>query len=177
MVATPRLIAIGGLSGSGKSTLARDLTKRVAARVLRSDVIRKELMGVAETTRLGPTGYGPTITAEVYATLFDRARTAVTAGQSVILDAVFSKQHERERAEALAQELGVPFCGLWLDVPLAVALARIEARTDDASDATPRVRIMQEERLERPVLWTHLMGAEDSAVMLVEQALQQLKPI
>jgi predicted kinase len=99
----------------------------------------------------------------------------VTAGQSVILDAVFSKQHERERAEALAQDLGVPFCGLWLEVPLAVALARIEARTDDASDATARVRIMQEERLERPVLWTHLMGADACSETLVAQALQRIK--
>ena len=42
-----RLIAIGGLSGTGKSTLAAALAPCLGARVLRSDVIRKRLFGVA----------------------------------------------------------------------------------------------------------------------------------
>ena len=57
----PCLIAIGGLSGSGKSTLARRLAPFVGAApgalIVRSDVIRKTLLGVSPLTRLGPEGY------------------------------------------------------------------------------------------------------------------------
>ena len=41
--------------------------------------------------------------------------------------------------EALAQRVGVPFRGVWLDVAKEVAQARVAARTADASDATPQV--------------------------------------
>ena len=174
----PLLIAIGGLSGSGKSTLARALAPRLQAIVLRSDVIRKELMGVAETERLGPGGYTREMTEQVYDTLFDRAQKALvpdapaSAGQTVILDAVFSKQHERERAEALARDAGVPFYGLWLEVPSSLAASRIEGRSGDASDATVRVREMQEQRLETPILWEHLRGPELSLEALMEKIFQ-----
>jgi len=52
-----RLIAIGGLSGSGKSTLAAALAPAIGARVLRSDVIRKRLFGVAPETPLPASAY------------------------------------------------------------------------------------------------------------------------
>src|SRR5262249_5530613 len=52
----PRLVAIGGLSGTGKSTLAYglapDLGATPGARVVRSDIVRKRLMGVAPEVRL-----------------------------------------------------------------------------------------------------------------------------
>ena len=60
-------------------------------------------------------------------------------GHSVVLDAVFARPDERDAAEALAHKLGVPFEGLWLDVPKEVAQARVAARRADASDATPAV--------------------------------------
>jgi predicted kinase len=71
--------------------------------------------------------------------MFRRAERALRAGHSVVLDAVFAKPEERGAAEALALELGVPFEGLWLDVPKEVAQARVAARRGDASDATPAV--------------------------------------
>src|SRR5207244_1263522 len=52
-----RLVAIGGLSGTGKSTLAAALAPSLGARVLRSDVIRKQLFGVALETRLPAGAY------------------------------------------------------------------------------------------------------------------------
>jgi predicted kinase len=57
----------------------------------------------------------------------------------VVLDAMFAKVEERRMAEALAARVGVPFEGLWLDVPKEVAQARVAARRGDASDATPDV--------------------------------------
>src|SRR5579872_2823633 len=42
----PCLILVGGLPGSGKSTLARGLAEKGSFRVIRSDVVRKELAGI-----------------------------------------------------------------------------------------------------------------------------------
>src|SRR3546814_17867879 len=57
----PRLVAIGGLSGSGKSTLAASLAHELGrapgARILRSDVLRKRLAGVAPETSLDDSRY------------------------------------------------------------------------------------------------------------------------
>src|SRR5690606_8417690 len=48
----PCLVAVGGLSGTGKTTLARALAPRIGAAPgalhLRSDVLRKQMAGVAE---------------------------------------------------------------------------------------------------------------------------------
>ena len=65
-----RLIAIGGVSGTGKSTLAAGLAPelglRPGARVLRSDVHRKLLLGVDPETRLPASGYSREVTDRVY---------------------------------------------------------------------------------------------------------------
>ena len=103
---------------------------------LRSDLERKSLFAAAETDRLGPEHYEADVTAQVYDRLLGKARIALDAGRAVVVDAVFSKRHERDAAEALARDLGVPFHGLWLQSAPEVLIARVDARTGDASDAT-----------------------------------------
>src|SRR5690606_22890961 len=60
----PRLVAIGGLSGTGKSTIARlvghCLGRAPGARILRSDVLRKRLVGVPPETALSTDAYTST---------------------------------------------------------------------------------------------------------------------
>ena len=83
--------------------------------------------------------YSLEASAKVYAAFMARAERVLRAGQSVVLDAVFAREPERAAAEALAAKLGVPFQGIWLDVPKDVAQQRVAARKADASDATPEV--------------------------------------
>lgn len=139
----PRLVAIGGLSGTGKSTLARLLGARLGrppgARILRSDVFRKRLAGVAPETRLPPAHYTAQSDAETYEALFESADDHLACGTSVILDAVFMSRSERDVAEMLALRHRVPFVGIWLDAPERDRIARVEARANDASDATVEV--------------------------------------
>jgi predicted kinase len=141
--APPRLLAVGGLSGSGKTTTALRLAPKIGrtpgAVVVRSDVERKRLAGIALEERMPSGSYTPDASAKAYAAMLDRAERALRAGHSVVLDAVFAKPAERDAAEELAGKLGVPFEGLWLDVPKDVAQARVAARKGDASDATPAV--------------------------------------
>jgi hypothetical protein len=140
---SPVLLAVGGLSGSGKSTLAHDLAPELGAvpgaRVLRSDVLRKRLMGVPPTTPLPEAAYAPEVTERVYATLRREARDALAAGHGVIVDAVFARESERNAVAEVARELGVPFHGFWLEAPAEILEARLAARRGDASDATPAV--------------------------------------
>ncbi|MBI3198559.1 MAG: AAA family ATPase [Rhodospirillales bacterium] len=141
--APPRLLAVGGLSGSGKSTLALKLAPKIGrmpgAVVVRSDVERKREAGVALEDRMPVGSYTPEASAKVYAAFMARAERVLRAGHSVVLDAVFAKPAERAAAEALAGRVGVPFQGIWLDVPKQVAQERVAARKGDASDATPEV--------------------------------------
>jgi uncharacterized protein len=141
--APPKLMAIGGLSGSGKTTtalrLAPGIGRTPGAVVVRSDVERKRLTGIALEERMPAGSYTPDASATTYAVMLERAERGLRAGHSVVLDAVFAKPDERDAAEALARKVGVPFEGLWLDVPKEVAQARVAARKGDASDATPAV--------------------------------------
>jgi len=141
--APPRLLAVGGLSGSGKTTHALAIAPRIGrvpgAVVVRSDVERKRLAGVALQERMPAGSYTPEASAKVYAAMLERAERVLRAGHSVVLDAVFAQPGERHTAEALAAKVAVPFEGVWLDVPKDVAQARVAARTGDASDATPAV--------------------------------------
>ncbi len=135
----PRLLAIGGLSGSGKTTiamqLAPDTDRAPGAVVVRSDVERKRLSGITLTERLPAGSYTQEASDAVYARVLAQAAQTLAAGQSVIVDAVFSKPAERDAVAALGRRLGVPFAGLWLDIARDVALQRVSDRRGDASDA------------------------------------------
>jgi predicted kinase len=86
-----------------------------------------------------PGSYTADAAARVYAAFMARAERVLRAGYSVVLDAVFAREDERTAAEALALKVGVPFEGIWLDVPKEVAQARVAGRKADASDATAAV--------------------------------------
>lgn len=156
----PRLIAVGGLSGTGKSVLARALSGNVpplpGAVVLRSDVARKRLHGVADTERLPATAYTAEVTEGVYRGLAERAAHILKQGHSVIVDAVFSKPEERDAIESVAAGLGIPFHGLFLTADLATRIARVAGRTADASDATPEIVRQQQSYAQGVIGWTSI---------------------
>ncbi|MGB7973646.1 MAG: AAA family ATPase, partial [Roseiarcus sp.] len=100
--APPRLVAVGGLSGVGKSALAHalapDIGRAPGALWLRSDVERKAMFGIEETGRLPASAYASDVTRFVYERLIAKARIALRAGQSVLLDATFAAAAERSAA-------------------------------------------------------------------------------
>jgi aminoglycoside phosphotransferase family enzyme/predicted kinase len=144
----PVLLAVGGLSGTGKSVLARamaaDLEPAPGAVVLRSDLERKALCGSNEDERLPDTAYAPQVTARVFAIMADKARRALAAGHSAIVDAVFAKPEERALMEQSAAALGTPFHGLFLHTDLGTRIARVGGRGHDASDADAEIARRQE---------------------------------
>ena len=168
----PRLVAVGGLSGTGKTGLARRLAPGMGAPPgalhLRSDVLRKRLAGVAETTRLPPESYSPAASQRVYGALMERAEAGLAAGLAVVLDAVFARPEEREALTALARRLGVPFAGLWLEGPRELLEARVAARRGDASDATAAVVRAQQGYDLGAIAWTRLEAAQAPTKLAAE---------
>jgi len=80
---------------------------------LRVDVLRKEMAQISplehrfETFHRGI--YSPDFSRETYQALFDRARSFLDGGKSVILDGPFKKRTARTTARGLAQETQADF--------------------------------------------------------------------
>ena len=167
---SPRLVAVGGLSGSGKSTVARALAPITGpapgAIHLRSDAIRKRLAGVAPETPLPPAAYTPDRSARVYAALVSESRQAVSAGYSVVADAVFGRPEEAQAIEDVAREMACPFDGIWLTAPLPELTRRVAARSGDASDAGADVVEQQARTLAAPDGWTVVASERSPAASL-----------
>jgi predicted kinase len=155
-----RLIAVGGISGTGKSTLARDLAPGLGpvpgAIVIRSDIIRKQLMRVPETVRLPQEAYASAVTERVYRRIEELAHTCLMAGYPVIADAVYGTEVERQGIAQIAKTLDVSFAGLWLHAPTDVLEARLGKRQGDASDATIKVCTTNSNLLK--LLWAGLVS-------------------
>jgi predicted kinase len=130
----PVLVAIAGLPGAGKSTLAAAIAaERGWARVDR-DAIRAAMFP----------GYPPSLarTRAAFRTVLLAAELHLVEGRSCVLDGMtLGRAADRERVAALAARHGAAFALLWLDVPAAVARARIAVDLATAqhlaSDRTP----------------------------------------
>lgn len=156
----PRLVAVGGLSGTGKTRLARDLAPHLppvpGAVHIRSDEVRKALFGRAPLEHLPAAAYAPEVGDQVYGAMLDIAGTCLSAGHSVLLDATWLDSDDRGRVEELATGLGVSSAAVWLSAPTGTLLARVAARTNDASDADEAVVKKQLESDPGPLDWVRI---------------------
>lgn len=123
----PAVVVVCGLPGAGKSTVARHVADRVDGLLLRTDVVRKELFSDPD--------YSTAESMRTYDEVFERARRTVEAGRSVVLDGTFREQSYRDRAERVAEAVGVGFRLVRVECEEDVVEERIAARTDDPSDA------------------------------------------
>ncbi len=173
----PTLAAVGGLSGSGKSTQAKVVAPLLPGSaggvVLRSDVMRKTMLGKAETERLGPEGYSREMSGRVYEALRSTAAKLLAAGHSVVVDAVHANEAERTAIAAVAAAADADFTGLWFTAELETMAARIEKRTHDASDATVEVLRQQSGYDLGDLTWRRIStdGSKEQTSRLVREAL------
>ncbi len=121
------VIVVCGLPGVGKSTVSKAIAEAVDGEVLRTDVVRQEIVE------------NPVYTAEekrrVYEELFDRARDHLQGGRTVVLDGTYRRRTYRDRARELAADLDARFELVNVRCDEAVVEDRIEAREGDASEA------------------------------------------
>jgi predicted kinase len=139
----PCLLLVGGLPGAGKTTLAADLANAAGCEVIRSDVVRKELAGVAEndtqTAAFDQGIYSPEWTERTYAECLLRAEAMLFEGRRVIVDASFRDEQQRRRFLEAAARWGVPPRFINCQADPSLIRQRLANRTGDASDADWRI--------------------------------------
>lgn len=148
-IGRPWLIVVRGLMGTGKSTLSRRLTDSVAAELLQTDAIRREVLGASPMDATFNSGhYRAEQRAAVYNELLRRAESILSDGQSVVVDGTFLAMHTRSEAAALAERVGARFALLECRCDDAIAEQRISARMhekSDLSEARPELYRLQRE--------------------------------
>ena len=145
--APPQIILIGGLSGAGKSTQARHLAPQMGgaagAVILRSDAIRKRILGYGEYDRLPAEAYSPNVDLKVSDHILMLSEVLMKAGQVVIVDATFRNPVLQTRIRNLAREMDIPLKAYWLNVPQTERARRVALRHDDVSDADVKIVLSQ----------------------------------
>ncbi|MGE0710678.1 MAG: AAA family ATPase [Planctomycetota bacterium] len=101
----PALVLVTGLPGTGKSTLAARLHAR-GFEWVRSDLVRKELAGIAPTARGGPEIYTREFGDRTYEECRARAERVLARGGRVVVDACFAREDERQSFLATARRRG-----------------------------------------------------------------------
>lgn len=95
------LFVLVGFQGVGKSTVAQTIARRTGATIISSDAVRAELFPDSQ--------YTLEETARVFEELYARAEKNLREQKSVVLDAMFMKQHERKSASTVARNTGAHF--------------------------------------------------------------------
>lgn len=147
----PILMLTAGMIGSGKSYQARHLAARLGAEVIRTDVLRKEMLHIAPAEKhleaFGQGIYSGDITRLTYEKALKLACEKISQVKPVIIDASFKSRADRASAAALAAKLGVPFYVIECVCPDDVVKTRLEKRmkeSDNPSDG--RWEILQEQK-------------------------------
>ncbi len=134
----PTMILLCGRMGVGKSTLGSALTQKLSSIIIRSDVLRKELIamppGQSCHDPFGEGIYSPGNSERIYEELLKRSREHLSLGRSVIIDASFCRRNHRESFRQAAQQLGVPCLTLHIDCPDQIALERLQRRQAQGLD-------------------------------------------
>ena len=153
------VLVVAGPPASGKSTVAAELAEAGDLPVLSSDLVRRELLGLAPGERAPQSAYAPTERRRIYAALGERAAGALRFG-SVVVDATFGEPELRDAflqglQGGTRQQLRVIVC----DAPLQVRVERARRRAaagGAASDAGPDVvRAVGDDIAELPVAPEH----------------------
>jgi aminoglycoside phosphotransferase family enzyme/predicted kinase len=144
----PRLVLFAGLMGSGKTRQSEELGQRTGAPVLHSDVVRKQLAGVdldeEHKVPFGSGIYSEQWTERTYRALLFEARRELARGNSVILDASWSKAHHRAEAREIAAEWEALFGIVECTAPDELLRARLSNPKRRVTDG--RIELLADQR-------------------------------
>ena len=136
----PTLILMAGLTGTGKSVRADAIAPRIGAEIIRTDVLRKEMLHIAPTERhpdvFGTGIYSEEITRKTYDRALKLASEKLTGGKSVIIDASYKSRADRQEALAAAERLKADFFIIECICPENIIKERLALRTSDKGEAS-----------------------------------------
>ncbi len=124
------LLITCGLPGTWKTETSEEISRIKGYPILRSDLIRLEVMK-GENIFDEKVASDMSKRTAVYDEVFRQADEALTKGGSVILDATFVTQSLRRRAAEVAAKHNKTFVILQTHCPKEVAIARILRRTQE----------------------------------------------
>jgi predicted kinase len=124
------LLIACGLPGTWKTETTEEVNKIRGGKLLRSDLIRLEVLKNEDIFDEKVAGDMKKRT-QVYDVMFAQADEALKSHDNVILDATFVKQSLRQRAAAIAAKYKKTFVILQTDCPQEVSIRRILARDKD----------------------------------------------
>ena len=134
----PTLILMTGLTGTGKSVIAREIAPRLGAAITRTDVVRKELLGIVPSQHhyegFGEGIYSKEMSRRTYEEALKRALSHLGAGRSVIIDAAYMKKEEREKAVGAAQKIGADYFVVECICPDEIAKKRLLSRMSEPGE-------------------------------------------
>jgi predicted kinase len=139
---------MSGLSGSGKTTVAQQLAKDNNAIHIRSDAVRKHLAGIPLSQTGAESIYSPEMNLKTYNRLLELGKMLVGQGFNVILDAKYDRRQWRAGAISFAESEGIPLQIIYCTAPWEVLSDRLQKRTQDISDATPKLLARQKANFE-----------------------------
>jgi len=182
---SPRLLVLCGLPGSGKTWLSQALGVRLGAVLLRSDVERRRLAGLAPRERSGSAPgaglYADGANALVYEHLAQRVQDVLGGGWTAIVDASFTMRADRQRMAALASRLGIPAWLIHCTAPEALLQARLAQRlraAQDDSEADAAVLAWKQQRFEPvgPLEGMPVIEADTADPACISRVMAALQP-
>jgi uncharacterized protein len=153
----PLLCIFFGMIATGKSTLAAAYAKASGCSYYNSDIVRKELAGLAPSSRqtMGVDAgiYSSEFSRRTYDALLSRSLEDLKKGVCVVLDGSYQSRSERLR---LCQEFGKQnrLLFIYCQCPETITKKRMEARLKNpqaVSDGRWEIYLQQKGRFEMPV--------------------------
>ena len=132
-----RLFVVCGLPGVGKTTVSETIADDTDGRLLRTDVVRKELFDDPE--------YTDAETERVYETILSRAERRLRDGETVVVDATFKDRQFRSAAAETARGVDADVRFVKVECSESVVRERIRRRNGGYSDADFEVHRMFQE--------------------------------
>ena len=152
---SPVLIITCGLTGTGKSTIINEVARIKEIPILTSDIIRKQLVGISphehRYEEFDKGIYSREFTERTYLHMIDEGKKLLVQGESVVLDACFTKKWQRQKAYEASKESNSEFLCMEFICPEEEIKSRLTKRFDSkegASDGRWEIYIAQKEGFE-----------------------------
>ena len=144
----PTIWVVCGLPAVGKSTIAKEMAGTISVKILQSDRVRKQLLGVPPVApRVLPfeSGiYSKEASSLTYGKLVMLAQEVIEKGGSIILDATFSRRHQRDEVIRLARDMDANIIFIECVASYEILKKRLADREKTACISDARLRHLKQ---------------------------------
>lgn len=136
----PMVIVIMGRIGTGKSTIAEELARSLGWKVLRSDLVRKQLAGIPATSHPDEAGreklYSQEMTDKTYNELLNEATENARRDRSTLIDATYAGAKRRKKLKNALESNHIRFCFVELTASDDVVKKRLQERQKNSKSVS-----------------------------------------